>query len=179
MDVEVDNASHHYEPTPSSLDICTDLARKTVGFHVKLFPQPPSLGSIGPSDCTMLCSLAPDSTFVIHEDRVVDGLDVVQLVYTVIHDECMWEYEEEPTVKDDFLPLVPPPLYLDILCDSFTFDFPYENSSLDVSTSDHSHDTAGFSLLLHCREDTNFSENTCNLSSIIFRNTEGEHSCFS
>ena len=103
----------------------------------------------------------------------------MQLTYAIIHDEHVWEYEEETTVKDESFPSVPHPLYLNIPCIFATFDSPCENSFPDVSTFDCSQDTSDVSLSLHCGEDTSSSENPSNLSSIISKNTEGEHPCFS
>lgn len=77
-------------------------------------------------------------------------------------------------MKDDSLPSAPP----NIPCDSATVDFPCENSFLDVSTSNHSQDTLDVILSLHCGEDTSSFENMSNLSSVISKNTEGEHPCF-
>lgn len=91
----------------------------------------------------------------------------------------MWESEEKPLVKDDSLPSVPHLLYPDIPCDSATFDFPCEISSLNVSTFDHSLETPSVILSLHCGEDTSFSENPFDLSSVVSINAEGKHFGFS
>jgi len=85
----------------------------------------------------------------VSEDQVVDGVSVVQPTYPIIHDECVWESKEEPTMKDDSLPSTPHLLYLDIPCDFSTIGFPCENSFPNVSTSDHSYDTLDVSLPLH------------------------------
>lgn len=168
-----------YPPTPLALDICENLACKLAGCHVDLSPQPPSPHSVDPPDCTILCSSVPDSTLVVIEDQVVDRVGFVKQIRTIINDECVWESKEEPMVKDDSLPSVPHPLYLDIYFDYATFDFLGENSSLDVSTFDHSHETMDVSLSLHCRYDTYSSENPSDLSSVISESIEGEHPCFS
>lgn len=97
----------------------------------------------------------------------------------IIHVECVRESEEEPAMKDDFLPSTRHLLYYGISCDFAAFDFPCENSSMDVSTSDHSQHTPDVSLSLHYEEDIPFSENPFNLSSIIFENAKGEHYCVS
>ena len=168
-----------HPPTPPTLDICADLACKLVGCHVDSFPQPPSPHSVDPLDCTILCSSVPDSSPIVNEDQVVNGVSVVQPTYAIIHDEYVQESKEELTVKDDSLLATPHPLYPDIPCDSTTTDFPYENSFPDVSTSDHSQDRSDVNLSLHCREDTPSCQNLSNLSSIISENTEGEHPYFS
>lgn len=127
-----------HPPTPLGLNICIDLACKTICCHVDLFHQPLSLRSVDPLNCTVLCSPIPESTLVVHEDRVIDRVDIAQPTCVVIHHECVRESEEELVGKDDLLLFVPHPLYLEISCDYATFDFPCESPSLDVSTSDHS-----------------------------------------
>jgi len=84
----------------------------------------------------VLCSFVLDSTFVVHEDQVVEGVGVEQSTCTIIFDEYVWGSEEESAVKDDLLPSTPHPLYLDIFCDSSIYDFSCESSSLNVSTLD-------------------------------------------
>lgn len=168
-----------HPPTPSPLDICADLACNPIGCHMDFLPQPPTLRFVDPPDCIVSCSSIPDSTLVLNEDQVIEGVGVVQPTCAIIHDECVWESEEEPTVKDDSLPFVPHPLYPDIFYDYDTFYFPNEKSSMDVSTSDHSQDTKDANLSLHCGQDTSSSENPSHLSFVISENTEGEHPCFS
>lgn len=90
------------------------------------FPQSPSLCSIDPPNCIVLCSSILDSSPTMNEDQVVERVGVMQPTCTIIHDECVWESKEEPTVKDDSLLAVPHPLYLDIPCDFATVDFPFE-----------------------------------------------------
>ena len=111
--------------------------------------KPASPRSIDPLDYTTLCYSVPNSTLVVNEDQVVDGVGVVQPTCTTIHDECVRESKEEPTVKDDSLPAAPHSLHPDIPCDSATVDFPCENSFLDVSTFDRSQDTLDVNLSLH------------------------------
>ena len=82
-------------------------------------------------------------------------------------------------MKDDSIPSALHLLYLDIPCDYSTFDFPYENSFPNVSTSACSHDTSDFSLSLQHGEDTSSSENMSHFSYIIYENVEGEHPYFS
>lgn len=65
-----------HPPTPPSLDLCANLADKVIGFHMDLFPQPPSPRSIDPQDCTMLCSVILDFTLIVHEDQVFDEVGV-------------------------------------------------------------------------------------------------------
>lgn len=101
-----------------------------------------------------MCYPILDSSLAVNEDRVVDRVGVMQPTSTIIHDECVWEFKEEPAVKDDSLPAVPHSLYPDNPCDSATADFPRENPFPYVSTSDHSSDTLDVSLSLQCREDT-------------------------
>ena len=103
----------------------------------------------------------------------------MQPIYDIIHDECVRESKEEPTVKDDSHLSVPHLLYPDISCDFATFYFQGENSSPDVSTSDHSQDALDVSTSLHYEEDTSSSENPSHMSFVISENTEGEHPCFS
>jgi len=81
-------------------------------------------------------------------------------------------------VKDESLPSAPHLIYPDIPCDSTSINFPCENSFPDVSTSDHSQDTSDVSMSLHCGEDTSSSENLSNMSSVISKDTEGEHLFF-
>lgn len=168
-----------HPPTPPALDIYANLVGKPDGGHVNSFSQPLSTSSIDPPDCTVFCSPVPNSTSCVHEEQVVDKVDVVQPTCAIIYDGCVQESQEEPTMKGDFLPSASHPLYLDMSCDSATFDFPYENSSLDVATFDHSQDTLNVSLSLHYKEDTYFFENPFNLSSVISGNAESEHPCFS
>ena len=130
------------------------------------FPQPLSSHSIVRLDCTILCYSIPDSSPIVNEDQVVNGIGVMQLAYAIVHDECVQESKEEPSVKDDSLPVTPHPLYPDIPCDFATADFPCENPFSDVSTFDHSQDTIDVILSLQCGEDTSSSENRpiCHLS---------------
>lgn len=93
---------------------------------------------VDPSDYTVLCSPIPDSTLVVHKDQVIDGIGVEKPTCTVIYDEYLWEYEEEPMAKDDLFLSTPHPLFSDIFCDPNIFYFPCENSFPDVSTSNHS-----------------------------------------
>jgi len=102
------------------------------------FFQPLSLCSVDPPYYIVLFSSIPDSLPDVNEDQFVDGVGTMYPTYAIIHDECVWESKEEPMVKDDSLPVVPHPLYLDIPCDSATTDFPCENPFPYVSTSDHS-----------------------------------------
>lgn len=131
-----------HPPTLPALNVCAKLACKPASCDVDLFPQPPSPRFIDPLDCIVLCSFVLDSTLVVNEDQVVDEVGVVQLTCTIIHDECVRESEEEPAVKDDSLPCVPHLLYPNNSCDFATFGFPCENSSLHVSSSDHSLDVS-------------------------------------
>lgn len=78
---------------PRALDICTDLAQNPVGCHVDFLPQPLSPHSTDPLDYTVLCSSVPNSTLVVNEDQVVEGVDVLQQTYVIIHDECVQEYK--------------------------------------------------------------------------------------
>ena len=103
-----------HPPTPPSLDIYADLDYNPISFHMNLFSQPPFSHSVDPSDCIVLCSPILDSTFVVHEDQVVNGFGVEQQTYIVIYDEYVWESKEEPTVKDDLLLSTLHPLFLNI-----------------------------------------------------------------
>ena len=85
-----------HPPTPHALDILIDLACKPIGCHVDSFPQPLSQRSVDPSDCTILCSSIPNSSLVVNEDQVVDGVSVVQATCTIIHDECVRESKKNP-----------------------------------------------------------------------------------
>lgn len=82
-------------------------------------------------------------------------------------------------VKDDLLRSLPRPLFPDIFHDYSTYVPSFENSSLDVSTSNHSQNTWDVSLSFDCREYKSFFPNSPNLSSFISGNIEGENSCFS
>lgn len=94
-------------PTPPALDLCIYLACDTIGCHVELFPQTLPPRFVDTPDCIVLCSPISDSTLVVHEDQVVDGVSVMQPTCIVIHDECVQGSKEEPLVKDD-LPLFAP-----------------------------------------------------------------------
>jgi len=61
----------------------------------------------------------------VNEDQFLDRVDVMQPAYAIIHDECVWESEEELAMKHNSLPITPHPLHLDIPCDSATASFPY------------------------------------------------------
>jgi len=98
---------------------------------------------------------------------------------SIIYDECVGEYKEETPMKDDSLPPVPHPLYHDIRCYFSTANFHCERSFPNVSTSSDSQDTSNVSLSLHYREETSSSENTSNLSYVIYENIEGENPYFS
>lgn len=66
-----------HSPTPPSLEICANLARNIVGFHVDSFPQPLSLHSVDPLNCIVLCSSILDSSRAMNEDQDVDGIGVM------------------------------------------------------------------------------------------------------
>ena len=85
-----------HPPTPPALDIYVDFACNAIGCHVDSFPQPLSQRSVDPSDCTILCSSIPNSSLVVNEDQVVDGVSVVQATCTIIHDECVRESKKNP-----------------------------------------------------------------------------------
>lgn len=80
-------------PTPPALDICVDLGCKPDGCHAISFSQPPSSGTYDPTDYTVLCSLVPDITFVVHEDQYVDGVGVEHPTCAIIFYEHVWESE--------------------------------------------------------------------------------------
>ncbi len=168
-----------HPPTLLALDICADLACKPTGCHMESFPRLPSSHSVDRLDCTFLLSSIPDSSPIVNEDQDVDRVGVMQPTYVIIHDECVQESKEELAMKGDSLPFMPHPLHPDIPCDYATIDFPYENSFMDASTSDHSQDNSDVSLSLQCGEETSSSENPFNLSFIFLENTKGQHICFS
>jgi len=91
----------------------------------------------------------------------------------------VWEFEDEPVVKDDLLPCAPHPLFPDILGDFSIVYFMCENTFPDASTSNHSENKPDVILSLHNREDTFLFTNALNISSVISENIDGEHSCFS
>lgn len=61
----------------------------------------------------------------------------------------VFEYKEEPVLKDGSLPAVTHPLYPDIPFYSSTTNFTSQNSFLDVSTFDRPQDTQDVSLSSH------------------------------
>lgn len=164
-----------HRTTPPPLNICTDLACKPIGCHVDSFPRPPSSCFVNPLDCTALCSSILNSSPIVDEDQVVDGVGIMQPTCAIIHEECVWKSKEEPTVKDDSLPATPHPLHPEIPCDSTTTYFPSENPLMNVSTSDHSQDMSNVSLSSQCGEDTSSYRNLSNLSSVIFENIFAFH----
>ena len=168
-----------HPPTSPTLDFCMHLADKSIGCHMDFFPQPSPLHFVDPMDCTMLCSPVSNSTLVVHEDQVVNIVSVEKPTCAIIHNEYVWESEEEPTEKDDLLLFAPHLLFPKIFGDFDIVDFPCENTFSDASTSDHSHNTLDVSLSLHSKDDTSMFANTLNISSAISKNVEGEHSCFS
>jgi len=127
----------------------------------------------------MLCSPILDYTLIVHEDQVVNRVGIEKQTCNIIYDEYVWEYEEELAVKDDLLPSTPHPPFPYIFGDSAIIIFPHENSFLDALTSDHSQNTSAISLSLHSEENKSFLENSLNISSVISRNVEGEHSYLS
>lgn len=168
-----------HPPTPSTLEICTDLACKPVGYHVDSFPRSLSFHSVDPLDCIVFCSTIPYSSPVVNEDQAIDGVGVMHPTYAIIHDECVWESKEKPAVKDDSLVAIPHLLHLDIPCDSSTTDFPCKNQLVAASTSYHSQDILDVSISLQCEEDTSSSKNMFNWSIIFLENRKGEHLCLS
>jgi len=80
-------------PTPPALDICADLECKPDGCQVISFSQPPSSGTYDPTDYIVLCSLVPNSTFVVQEDQFVDRVGVEHPTCVVIFDEHVWQSE--------------------------------------------------------------------------------------
>ena len=131
-----------HPPTPLALKIYVDLSCKPVACHVDSFPRPLSSCYVNPPDCIIFCSPIPNSSPVVNEDQVVDEVGVMQPTCTIIHDECVQESKEEPTVKDDSLLAVPHLIYPDIPCDSAFVNFPCENPFPNVSTSNHPQDTS-------------------------------------
>jgi len=127
-----------HSSNPPAMDLCADLDCKPIGYHVIYFSQPLSSGSFNPLDSGVSCSYILDFIGDFHEDQIVDGVGVEKPICAIIFYEYMWESEEEPMVKDDLLLFAPRLLYLDIFCDSAISVFSHENSSPDVSSSDHS-----------------------------------------
>ena len=115
-----------------------------------LFTQSLSPHSVDPMDCTMLCSLVPYSTLVVHEDQVVDTVGVEKPTCAIIYDEYVCESEEEPAVKDDLLLSTPFPPYLQIFHNSAISIPSCENSFLDVAISNHSQNMWDASLSFDC-----------------------------
>ena len=109
-----------------------------MGCHFHLLPQRPSLRSVDPPKCIILCSSISDSTLVVNEDQVIDEVHVAQPTCAIIYNEYDWESKHEPIVKDDILMSAPPPLFLDIFGDFSISSFPCVNPSTDASTFDHS-----------------------------------------
>lgn len=69
-------------------------------------------------------------------------------------------------------------LFPGIFCDSLVSNLSCENSSPDISTSNHSQNTPDVNLSFLYGEDTSFFPNPPNLASFHSRNAEDEHSCF-
>lgn len=82
-------------------------------------------------------------------------------------------------MKDDILLSATHPLFHNIFYDYAISVFSCENSSPDVSTFDHSHDTWDVSASFDYGEEQNFFLNPLNLSSFLSGNLGGEIFCFS
>lgn len=78
-------------------------------------------------------------------------------------------------MKDDLLLSAPPPLFPDIFGDSPISNFLCVNTSTDVSTVDHSHNTLDGSPSFNNGKDKSFIENPLDSSFSFSRNVEGEH----
>jgi len=126
-----------------------------------------------------MCSPILDSKLVVHKVQVVDEVSLEQSTCTIIYDDYLWEPEEELVVEDDLLLSSTHPIFCDTFGDSAIVNFPCENSFLDESTSYHSHNTPDVSFPLQSGEDKSLFANPFTISSIITKNVEGEHSCFS
>lgn len=79
-------------------------------------------------------------------------------------------------MKDDFLLSAPSFLFPDIFDDSFIYDFPCVNQSMDAYTSDHLQNTQNVSPLFDSKEEKSSIENQPEFSSTFSRSEEGEHS---
>ena len=75
--------------------------------HTQLLPQPPSLCSVDPPDCTILCSSILDPAPVVKEYQAINEVDVAQPTCAIIYDEYDQGSESQPTMKDDLLMSVP------------------------------------------------------------------------
>lgn len=103
--------------------------------------QPPSLCSVDSSDCTILCSSIPNSTFVVKKDQAIDKVGVVQLTCTVIHEEYDSELEHQSSANDDSLVSKPLLCFLDIFSDSTIHDFACVSPCMNVPIFYHLQNT--------------------------------------
>ena len=71
--------------------VTEDSSQNFYGYHEVFYSQPPSSSSFDPPDCIVLCSPILDSTSIIHEDEVVDGVGVEKPTYAVIFYEYVWK----------------------------------------------------------------------------------------
>jgi len=83
----------------------------------------------------------------------LDGFGVEQRSCTIIFYDYVWEYEQESMVKDDLFLYSPHLIYPNIFHDSIISIPSYENSFLDVSTSDHFENTWDANFSFDCGED--------------------------
>lgn len=167
-----------HPPNNTSLNFHANFVVNSMGCHMHVLPQPPSLRSDNPPDCTVLCSSIPGSTPILNEDQAIDGVGVTQPTCFVIHEKYEWGLEHQPMARDDSLSSVHPPLFHDIFGDSAIPDFSHVSSSTDGPIVDHSQNTLDDSPSFDNAEDKSFIEHPLDSSSSFSRNTEGEHSFF-
>jgi len=163
-----------HPPNITSLIFHADLVVKPMDCHMHVLPQPLSSCSVDPLDCTVLCSSIPESTHVVNEDQAINRVGVAQPTCAVICDP-----KHQPVVKDDSLPSMPPPLFLDIFGDFIIPNFARVSPLIDAPIVDHSQNTPDVSPSFDNGEENSFIEHPPDSSSAFSRNAEGECSCFS
>lgn len=138
--------------------------------HIHSFLQPLSSHPSVPLDDDVLCSSIPDSSLVVNEEQLTDGIGVAQPTCAVIHEEHEWEIEHQHSAKDDSLQSNPPPFFPNIVGEPTIHDFACVSSSIDAPIVDLSQDTPYVRPSSNNGEDQSFIGNPFEISSNFSRN---------
>jgi len=141
-------------------------------------PQPAYSHLAVPLDDTILFSSILDSKLVVNKEQAIDGVGVAQPTCIVIHEEYEWELEHQHLEKDDSLPSEPPLLFPNIFGELAIHDFTCVSPSTDAPIVDHSQGRLDVGPSFDNGEDKSFIENSLDLSSAFFGNTEDEFFTF-
>lgn len=120
-----------------------------------------------------------DSSLVLNEEQLNNGVGVAQPTFIVIHKEYGWELEHQHSVEDGSLPSEPPPFFPRFFGEPAIHDFPCVSLSTDAPIVGHSQNSPDVIPSFNNKHDKLFIEDPLDPSSILSRNIEDEFIRFS